>query len=222
MAKSAKIISSEAVTMLSRALCKLDEHVRRTLDDVDTQVRRAALWFEQDRHFFWKAEMRRSFDHISEARVALEQARAKKVGDHQPSCYVERKALARAKARSEETQRRVKELRGAISGLRRAISEYQGTMVRLRSWFDSDLPKALAALERMHDALEAYAGTASSPPDAAFSRELAAIATASPAPDAQSSPKEQPEEQPGEPPEAQPEEPAGTNEAEHYANEWSE
>ncbi len=178
MGKTARIINSEAVAMLGRALFKLDENVRRTLDDLDVQVRRAALWFEQDRHFYWKAETRRSFDRISEARVALEQARSKKLGDHEPTCYVERKALARAKERSEEVQTRVKQLRGAMPGLNRAVAEFQGTIVRLRSWFETDLPRALAALERMQDALEAYSASGKPAAEIASSAELAAILSA--------------------------------------------
>lgn len=183
MGKTARIINSEAIAMLSRALYKLDEHVRRTLDDLDTQVRRAALWFDQDRHFYWKAETRRSFDQISEARVMLEQARSKKVGDHEPTCYVERKALARAKERSEEVQRKVKQLSAAMPGMHRAVAEFQGTIVRLRSWFETDLPGALAALERMQDALEAYSSVGKPAAEIVSSAEFAAIIGALPPPE---------------------------------------
>jgi hypothetical protein len=42
----------------------------------------------------------------------------------------------------------------------RAVNEYRGNFSQFSSWLQADLPKALAALDRMSEALQSYVATA--------------------------------------------------------------
>ena len=121
------------------------------------EIRRALEWIHHDRHDYWDHEVRRSWDRITEARVQLQQARTtRRIGDHDPACVDEKKALARAQQRLEIAQKKVVAVRHCTQAIDHAVDEYRGARTPLASWLDSEALKAVASLRRMMDSLDAY------------------------------------------------------------------
>jgi hypothetical protein len=127
------------------------------IEGLDMEIRRALEWIHHDRREHWEHEVRRGWERITEARVQLQQAMtARRVGNHDPACIDEKKALARAKQRLEIAQRKVEAVRHCAREIDHAVDEYRGARTPLCMWLESEAPKALAALRRMIDKLEDY------------------------------------------------------------------
>jgi hypothetical protein len=127
------------------------------LEGLDMDIRRALEWIHSDRREHWSGEVRRGWDRITQARLQLQQARtARRVGDHEPSCPDEKKALERAKRRLETAQEKVDAVRHCARAIDEAVNDYRGAKTPLAAWLESEAPKALAALRRMMENLETY------------------------------------------------------------------
>ncbi len=157
MSRSARVTSIDVLDTLSTALQRFRSDAKGAMDDLQMQLQRAREWIHYDRKEYWARELRHSEEAVSEARVQLNQARtARKVADHEPACIDEKRALERAKRRYETARQKVEAVRHWTRAVERAVDEAQGTGIRLRSWVDTDLSKAVAALTRMSASLETY------------------------------------------------------------------
>jgi hypothetical protein len=164
MARSARLRSVDAVEAMQAALAKFHEDACAALEELQMQIRRAVEWVQVDRKEFWNREVHRDWDMVSEARVDLEKARTfKRVGDHQPTCYEEKKALQRAKRRLQIAQEKVEVVRRWSYAVDRAVNEYVGAVSPLQRWLESDYHRAVAALKGMARALDSYLTTRAPP-----------------------------------------------------------
>ena len=166
MGRAAKVTSIETVETLSAALRIFEEEVFAALGDVEMEVRRAAEWVRHDRKDFWKREVRRGWERVEEAKRQLEQARSfRRIDGNDSTCIEEQQALVRAKRRLETARKKTDAVRRWSHTVEQEVNEYIGAVNQLESWLQSDLPKALGALDRMARALESYVAL-ESPPEA--------------------------------------------------------
>ncbi len=127
------------------------------LEGLDMDLRRALEWIHVDRREHWNGEVRRGWDRITQARIQLQQARTmRRVGDHEPACPDEKKALGRAQRRLETAQQKVESVRRCARAIDEAVNDYRGARTPLAAWLESEAPKAIAVLHRMMDQLETY------------------------------------------------------------------
>jgi hypothetical protein len=127
------------------------------LEGLDMDLRRALEWIHVDRREHWNGEVRRGWDRITQARIQLQQARTvRRVGDHEPACPDEKKALDRAKRRLETAQAKIEAVRRCARAIDEAVNDYRGARMPLAAWLESEAPKAIASLHRMMDNLETY------------------------------------------------------------------
>jgi hypothetical protein len=157
MSSGARVTSLDAVREMAAALASFRAEAAAALDELETEVRRAQEWIHQDRKQYWDGEARRGMERVTEARIQLQQAMtAKRVADHEPACLDEKKALARAKARWELAESKREVVRHWQRAIDHAVDEYRGARVPLSGWLEADAPRALAAIERLAQSLEAY------------------------------------------------------------------
>ena len=157
MPRFARVTSIDALQAMSAALECFHADARSALDELEMQIRRALQWINHDCREYWTQEVRRGFERVAEARVQLQQALTfRRVGEHQPSCVDEKKALEQAKRRLQTAQGKVEAIRHWAVVIERAVNEYRGSRAGLVNWLDADLPQAVAALKRMREALESY------------------------------------------------------------------
>ena len=157
MGRSARITSVDAVQDLAAAVVSFRGQAAAALDDLDMELRRAVEWIHHDRKEYWAQEVRRGYERVSEARVQLQQAQtSRRVADHEASCLDEKKALDRAKRRLDVAQEKVGIVRQWMHVIDHAVNEYRGTRTLLAGWLDSEVPRALSALNRITETLDAY------------------------------------------------------------------
>jgi hypothetical protein len=121
------------------------------------EIRRAVEWIQHDRRDHWTHEVRRGYERVSEARVQLQQAKTfRRIGNDDPSCLDEKKALERSKRRLDTAEEKVAAVRHWCHVIEHAVHAYRGTRGQVTGWLDADYPKAIAVLKRMMAALEQY------------------------------------------------------------------
>jgi hypothetical protein len=170
----AKVTAIDVLTAQAAAIQSFIEEATSALDYLDHQVKRAQQWIGYDRKEYWKNEVRDGWDRVARARAELERCLTfRKAGDHQPACIDEKKALQRVQRRLQIAQDRVRAVRRWEHVIDRHVLDLTGSFAQLSDWIQGELPKALAALERMTDALETYVAM-ETPADAETGRKRSA------------------------------------------------
>ncbi len=153
----ARLTRIDAVQEMAAAVDAFRNEARAIVEGLDMEIRHALEWIHHDRHDHWNHEVRRGWERITAARVQLQQAMtARRIGEHDPACIDEKKALARAKRRLEIAQEKVEAVKHCARAIDHAVDEYRGSRTPFTGWLESEAPKALAALGRMMDNLEDY------------------------------------------------------------------
>lgn len=153
----ARVTDVAALPEFRAALATFAAEARQALAEVEVEARRALDWITQDRPAFWQAEIRRSSDAVARAKDELAQSRTyKRIDEYVPSCAEEKKMLALAKQRLEQAERKLEIVKQWGRAAQQAVDKFKGPIQRLSAVFDGDIPRALAVLDRMSDALARY------------------------------------------------------------------
>jgi hypothetical protein len=157
MSRFARVTSIDVLQTVAGALQRFRSDSNMTLDELDMSVRRALEWIHHDRKDHWDRELRRSEEAVTQARLALRQAKmSRRIDDHEPECVDEQRALERAKRRYDTAQRKVAAVKHWARAIEHAVDEYQRDRIQFLLWAEGDLGKAMAALGRMGASLESY------------------------------------------------------------------
>jgi hypothetical protein len=183
MGQPARVKSIDALQAMSAALVCFHDDASSAMDDLEMEIRRALEWIGQDCRQYWKEELRRSRDGVTEARLQLENARMfRRIAEEHGSFVEEKKALERAKRRMQIAESKVEAIPHWAMMIERAVNEYRASRSQFANWLEGEFPRAVAALSRMISDLEAYVRLAT-PTD---EHSPIATATSTPADDAQS------------------------------------
>lgn len=168
MSTQADVKSIDTLAFMKVAFAAFAHESGQALSEVEIQGQRAVDWITVDQAGFWKAECRRMTELVNKAIKDLEYCRAfKKVGNNQPSCIEEKKALEKAKQRLARAEQKAEAVRRWTPVVQQQFREACVRLVRFREVIDVDCPKAMAQLERMVKALDAYRQVVSPTGDAA-------------------------------------------------------
>ena len=173
MAESARVLATEAMAEAKAALAEFAQTVDRSLTEVDSDIQRLTQWLQHDRPAYWKREVRRRHDDVHKAKAEI--ARKELIRSPEPASVVEeRKALARARERLAEAERRQEATRRWGANFEREAMAYKGPAHELRDVVAVRIPAALSRITRMMESLEAYLSMSAPsgdpdapPPDAA-------------------------------------------------------
>jgi hypothetical protein len=153
----ARLTRIDAAEEMAAAVDAFRNEAMAAIEMLDMEIRRALEWIHHDRREHWDHEVRRGWERITAARVQLQQAMtARRIGERDPACIDEKKALARAQRRLELAQRKVEAVRHCTRAIDHAVDEFRGARTPLCIWLEAEAPKALATLRRMMDNLEDY------------------------------------------------------------------
>ena len=162
MSTQADVKSIETLAYIKAAIAAFAHESGSAAAEIEMQAQRAVDWITVDQAAYWKAEVRRAADNVNQAIKDLEHCRAfKKVGENQPSCIEEKKALEKARRRMEYTEQKAALVRKWTPVVQQQFREACVRLVRFREVVDLDCPKAMARLEHMLRALDAYTATSS-------------------------------------------------------------
>ncbi|MEI8379437.1 MAG: hypothetical protein WCJ09_04855 [Planctomycetota bacterium] len=153
----ANIQSLDALRDMRLALITYGERTENALGELRSKIDRTMAWLQQDRPIYWRDQERRAYDGVASARIAYETCRMRTVGGRHSECIEEKVAFQRAKHRLEFCQHKMEVVRRWNVEAGRQVDEYRGRTGPLQRFLEDELPKILAKLSRMIDAIEAYA-----------------------------------------------------------------
>jgi len=116
-------------------------------------------WIEHDRVRYWPREARKASDAMAAARSELERQELAIRQEDKRSNYEARLALEKAKRRLRLTEEKVRATRKWRVAVKHEAVEFLGELCKLTTYLDGELPRALAALDRMAAALDKYTAT---------------------------------------------------------------
>jgi hypothetical protein len=155
VSESANVSAIDAVQDWKEAVCVFRTEAIEALGAVEMEIRRAFDWVtEQTR--FWQTELRRREEAVLVAKNELVRKKMMPIIGKNPDTTEEEKRLRKAKLRLEEAEAKVEKTQKMNLLLRREVDEYEGPGRALGHLLDSDVPNAVALLERKLDALDAY------------------------------------------------------------------
>jgi len=157
MSGQADVKSIDTLAFVKAAVATFAHETGQAISEVELEGRRAVEYLTMERAAHWKAEVRRGGEQVNQAIKDLEYCRAfKKVGDGQPACVEEKKKLEKARARLAYAEQKAEAVRRWTPLVQQQFRETCVKLVHFREVVDVKCPRAMAALERMLKALDAY------------------------------------------------------------------
>jgi hypothetical protein len=158
MSTQAEVKSIDTLAFVKTALVAFGHETGQSLAEVEMQAQRIVDWICLDQAAYWKTEVRKAADGVNQAIKDLQHCRTyKKVGNNEPSCIEEKKALEKAKKKLARAEEKAEAVRRWTPVVRQQFQETGVRLTRFREVIDVDCPKAVARLERMLVALDHYA-----------------------------------------------------------------
>ena len=157
MNPTARVDSIQALGEFRAGLWKFADVVQSALSEADADLRRTTVWLERDRSAYWKKQLEQRAEAVHQAKLALDHKRLYKTPTGgRYSIVEEQKALARARRRLEEAEQKT----AAVARWRRRLEkesfEYRAQVQPLARLVETEVPKAVARLDRLVASLEAY------------------------------------------------------------------
>ncbi len=158
MSGGAHVDSFEAVREFRAAVATFADEARDALATYDLELGRTLEWLLSHQPQAWQQEVRKAEEAVRVAKIELGRCRSQKLpGGGEPSCMEEKKLLERAKRRQQFAEEKLLVTRKWGQTFNRDATQYTSQASQLGDLFDSDLPRALALLDRVLLTLEAYA-----------------------------------------------------------------
>ena len=156
MSQTARVTSTEIIREFRGSLCRFGEDVRSGLGAVDMEVRRAHQWIAQERPMYWQAEIKRRKETLSLAQAELFRRKIQGGPGKEVSDTEQKEMVRVAKRRLDEAEAKLAVVRKWIPVFEQAVFEYQSRARPTGDMLEGDLGSAIALLDRMSAALDAY------------------------------------------------------------------
>jgi hypothetical protein len=158
---SANVNSIQAIADMKAALAVFVDQAGGALEEVDLEIRRMLDWVLNEQPPYWQRQIRECEERVTQARIDLQRCRMfRATDDHVPDCAEQKVALRKAELRLEDAHDKLKRVREWGRQLPTVIDEYLAQAQQLGAYLVDDLSRGTSTLERMTQALEAYASVA--------------------------------------------------------------
>ncbi|MBZ0172413.1 MAG: hypothetical protein K8E66_08545 [Phycisphaerales bacterium] len=156
MAEKARVHAIDAPARFRPALVKFIDECRTALISAEADTGRTISRIRADRSPFWKKQIRVRQDELNRAKTELIMKQAMRNPDEARSMVEERKAIDKARRRIAEAEEKMRACKDWTRKLEREQTKFQAQISVLRRALDTDMPRALAELDRISKALEEY------------------------------------------------------------------
>lgn len=156
MGEQAAVQSIEALREFRIALATFAEEAMAALGAVDMEVRRTIQWVQYDRRPYWLEQIKRRREQVSMAQAEVFRRKLQKTDDYTPAMSEQKELLRKAEAALREAEHRAGLVKKWEPALQQAALEYRATTRRISNLASGEVPRAIAVLSRMVEALEAY------------------------------------------------------------------
>jgi hypothetical protein len=200
MSSQAEVRSIEALKQFRSALALFAEDALAALGGVDMELRRTVHWVQHDRLAYWQEQIKRRRELVAMAQAEVFKRQLAKTPDYSPAFSEQKEILRKAEASLRDAEYRLTLVKKWEPALQQAVLEYHGSVRRIKTLAGGDVPRAIALLERIIDALEAYLREA--PPSGSSGKEsslgsivetILAAHEAETVPEEETEPKDEPE-----------------------------
>jgi hypothetical protein len=156
MSTQASVHSIDALKDLRAGFALFGEDVLVALGTVDMEIRRTVQWLQQDRPMYWQNQVKRRKEQVAMAKAEVFRRKLAARPGYSPAMSEQKEILAKAEASLRDAELRALQVKKWEPALQLAILEYRGTTRRIKTLATSDVPRAVALIARMVEALEAY------------------------------------------------------------------
>jgi hypothetical protein len=161
VSRSAKVESIDALRSFRGALLKFAEMVNAGVHDAENDLHRTLIWLETEQSLYWRDQQRKTHEEVSRAEEAVRMKRVMKGFDGKPQSTVEEeKQLANARRKFEYADTKQRNVRKWVPVLQKEIMTFKGSIQRMSTAAQVDVPNAIGKLERLVIQLEEYAALA--------------------------------------------------------------
>jgi chromosome segregation ATPase len=161
MAAGARVQDLDVIRLFRAALIKFTESSNSALTDADGEITRKLSWLESEQMMFWTRQIRKWNEEVNRAKDAVRQKRIfKDAMGRQQSTVDEEKHLKKCQAALEECETKLENTRRHAKQLQREHLLYRGGVQRLATLLSSDMPNAIAMLDRVTQQLQQYVAAA--------------------------------------------------------------
>jgi hypothetical protein len=158
MAERANVSDLDSIRLFRAQLVKFVETANTAVTESDGEIVRKMSWLSHEQTAYWTQQVRKWTEAVSKAIDAVRQKRIFKDSTGRPQSTVdEEKQLKICKQRLLEAETKLENTRRAAQQLQRDHLLYRGGVQRLMTMLASDMPAALAMLDRVVMQIEAYA-----------------------------------------------------------------
>lgn len=158
MGNQASVESFEALCSLRMALSKFADHAAGVLYAAEADLQRGRTWVKTEQVNHWQAEGRKRAELLIRAKLALKEKKLTPtpLGGRQ-STVEEEKALKLATRRMEEAEQKAINVKQWGRRIDEEAHNFQGWAAGMKRAVTAEIPAAIAKLDNMLAALEAYA-----------------------------------------------------------------
>jgi hypothetical protein len=159
----ARVHDVEAIAAVRAAVIAFAEQAHLCLMEVDADAQRLMLDLRTRGVPRWQQIVRRRRDELQAAKTELARRQVTFSNDA-PTCIEQRKAVERASRRIEQAEQRLRRVVRWRDELEQAFINYKASVAPMSEVAGHALPMAVARLDAMLDALDAYRQARSAPP----------------------------------------------------------
>jgi chromosome segregation ATPase len=165
MSQEARISSVLVLMQLRASLVTFAATASLALEEASTDIQRTRRWLAEDRYRHWRTQVQVRAERLARAKIALKQKEVfdRTLAGTPSSCVDEKKALKVAEGRLRDAEHKLSRVKAWSREIEKELSDYRGTVQRLVSAIEVEIPNARARLDKMIDSLEAYLALA--PPE---------------------------------------------------------
>lgn len=167
MSQGANVEDLDVFRFMKTSLIKFKQAAESALINADSQASRTLQWLESEQVSYWQSQIRKRQELVMRCREAV---RAKKIFKDStgktPSAVQEEKHLSVALRALEEAEMKLAVTKRNIPMLQKELEVYRGGVQALGAVLVTELPKAVAMLERLSTTLQDYVDLASQAPAA--------------------------------------------------------
>jgi hypothetical protein len=147
----------DALRQLRTGMIKFGEAANIAMNDAESELRRVLTWLETEQDSFWQQQIRKRHEIVERCKEAVRMKKLfKSATGHTQSAIDEEKALKIAIKRLEEAQQKLLNVKKWRGKLAKEIDIYKGSVQRLNTSVQVDIPLAIGRLAKMIQRLEAY------------------------------------------------------------------
>jgi hypothetical protein len=155
-----RVDSVDALKKFRAALCKFGETVSIGLDEAEADVQRTAQWLKHEQQAYWKRQVERRSELYMRAKSALNRKKLQTTAlGGKASCVEEEKAVAAALRQLEEAKQKAANVHRWSRLFDEESFAHQSMVQGLSLAIGIEVPSALAHLDNMIEAIEAYASS---------------------------------------------------------------